>query len=142
MASDHTPTICCLNVSSMSPANKRYDYTKADWRSFRSIIDTEIESLQTPNMPVEIDYSLECFSKITINAQQRCIPMATHINKPQINPFAKQLIGFKKTLHRQMTRLTDLNARKHAKTTINRLQKEIRKYIVADHNAFWDKELT
>lgn len=141
MASDHTPTICCINATTPRQTNKRFDYSKANWKEYRQFIDTNILSMQTPSTQIEIERSIERFTNVIQQAQCRSIPSLEYNNKPRISLFTKQLIQHKNMLIRRKQRTFDENAKRSLKETIYALQREINKLVLTDHNDMWNKTL-
>lgn len=142
MTPDHMPTIRCTNVHYHQSSNIRFDFSRANWRSFRRRVENSINALQIPTNKTQIDSAIESFTNILIEAQNACIPTHSFDNKPQISVFTKQLILFKNSLVRRMQRSSDVNSNRELKTTINKLQKKITELVADDHSEFWDKKLS
>lgn len=95
MASDHVPTICNINAQYQQTANIRFNYSKANWRSFRRHMENSTNSLTIPANKTQIDGAIKSFTRALKAAQQANIPTHSYTNKPQITEFTKQLIQLK-----------------------------------------------
>lgn len=125
MGSDHTPTICTTNENVAQTINTKFNYGRANWRKFSSIIENNIATIATPPTLSEIDPAIESFANLMLHAQRKSIPIKMQrINKPPISPFTKEIIQFKNTLKKQWQRTSERFEKQLLKQTINKLQKK------------------
>lgn len=141
MSSDHVPVICSMfgNVNTVN--KKHFDYSKADWRKYRCIIDHSINNLLPPTSINDIDSMTGNFTNIILNAREKCVPTKKINHKPQIAEFTKQLIAVKNTIQRQVHRTQCPIVKRKLKRIVNKYQKKISELIEIEHNQQWHSKL-
>lgn len=141
LSSDHNPIVCEIDEIIQQTQKKIYDYSKANWNEFRRCINNSIQALQTPETNVDIDDSIEKFTKIILDAQTHNIPTKSQNIRSAISTETKQLIQTKNALKRRWQRTHIEPDKSILKTELNRLQKQINRQTASDSNNFWNKNL-
>lgn len=141
LLSDHDPVVCLINEKLQHIHEKSFEYKRADWITFRRIVDYETRTLRLPDSCAEIDDAIVQFSNIIRLAQSESIPLKSSYAKSNISPDTKRLIQRKNTIKRQWQRARTEPLKGNLKSDLNRLQKEINSAVKADSKQFWDRQL-
>lgn len=141
LSSDHTPIVCEILANTDLNHKPLFDYKKADWNKFQRYITHNINEIRLPTSRQEIDYAIDRFSILLVNARAISVPVFQPKNKPNISTNTKQLIQQKNALNRLWQRTIPLAEKQQIKTEINRLQKLIKKCVNDDINQQWAAQL-
>lgn len=146
MSSDHKAVTFSIQTRGKYMKNPEFlshDYRHADWDRYRGIIHYNIsqsslnfESVTTTN---EIDHHIEKFDKLLNHARDRSVPLTyTQHHKLDIPDDLKNVIKVKNSFRRAWQRTRDPSL----KSTINRLEKFIKRKLNEIRNSNWQNLLS
>lgn len=141
MSSDHVPVICSTAGNINSVSKTCFDYSKANWRKYRHIIDHSTADLVQTTTANDIDLATEQLISIILNARAKCIPTKTINNRSQISDFTKQIIALKNIIQRQCQRTQCQTEKRKLKRIVNKYQKKISELIETEQNQQWNNKL-
>lgn len=140
MLSDHTPIICKYGTA-LRTERKTYDYSRANWQTFRRIINTEINAISNFESPAEIDIAINKFTELITTAKAASIPIRSNNYRSTISQSTQQLIQIKNAQRRRYQRMSPGFDKLRAKCELNVLHHRIKQAIINDHNHFMSKQL-
>lgn len=118
-----------------------FDYSKADWRKYRRLIENNIDDIQISYSIMAIEIAFTKFTELIINARSASVPTKEIQAKTKISPETKRLIQFKNKLRRIWQRTSSLATKQLLKTELNKIQIVIHQMVKKDVNAHWNKQL-
>lgn len=146
MTSDHNAVLFTISTNSKLERNTErfsFDFKNADWDKFRGIIHYHISTAQFNINSIsnvnEIEQHIEKFLRLIKHARDRSIPTSFHHQyKLCIPDELKSTIKIKNSLRKmwQRTRCQML------KTTVNKMEKEIKREINIIRNDNWQTKLS
>lgn len=141
ISSDHSPVLCNVHGVSDCSTKKSFDYSKADWRKYRRLIENNINDIQISDSIMAIDIAFTKFTELVINARTASVPTKDFHAKTKISAETKRFIQFKNQLRRIWQRTSSLATKQLLKTELNKIQMFIHEMVKKDVNSHWNKQL-
>lgn len=140
---DHLAVTYKINLShsirTSSPIRLQYDFSKADWKKFRTILDQNINHNIIINNKNEIETNLKHFTETINNTLHNSVPKTKpkiHIDK--ISDELIDLIQYKNRIKNQWRKN---NRPKQLKIQLNMLQRYIKSVQEKDRNKIWEERM-
>lgn len=142
MSSDHAPVICNVLGTSTVTSRKIFDYSKADWKKYRQIIESRLVNAPIPATEAEVNSAIKSFTEIIISARSSAVPIKNQRTKTKISTETLSMIQHKNRLKRLWQRAGTWTEKQQIKCELNRMQKLINKMVKDDYNAHFEQQLS
>lgn len=141
MSSDHTPVICNIFGSCNFSSRKIFDYSKADWKKYRQIIEMRLKNTPIPTTEAEVNQAIASFTEIIINARSTSVPIKIQRIKTKISNETRAMIQYKNRTKRLWQRAHTTTEKQQLKCELNRLQKLVDRMVKHDYNEHFEHQL-
>lgn len=144
LSSNHLPVIFTLNGALKRENKIQFNYSEADWNSFRSFVNENTKlSVSVFSSTAELDAAIAEFIVTITTARDMFVPQVHTGRKSKPLPrFIKKLIKRKNHLRRLEQHETSPESRKNLRSNINILQKQINVAIQSNQDRVWNKRLS
>lgn len=143
LSSNHLPVHFCLYGSLPRKSHTSYRYGEANWKEFRSYLDTNITlSSQTFKSPSEIDEAIQLLTNVLTVAREKTVPKGTTNYKTITLPHTiRKQIKIKNRLRRlEQSEPNPIN-RRHFRSKINSIQENVNMSIKIHNDRIWNSKL-
>lgn len=143
LSSNHLPVFASFTVSVVRKQFVQFNYSKADWNKYRSLINSNIVlSSRIYSTTKEIDSTLIDFQNTVISSRNASVPTLTvKSGKTSIPRRIKRLIQKKNQLRRWVASETVILVRKQLNHQVHKLQLEIDIALQSYSDKKWDAKL-
>lgn len=143
LSSNHLPVMFRIKIKFQRTVLKRFNYAKADWKRYRSTLNSNISlSSQVFKTEEEIDFVVSNLTQNIIAARDDAVPLTRVSAGPHPLPRKiKRLIKYKNRLRRVDQKETDPEVRKNVRAQITFLSKSINTGIKCHNDAVWNDKL-